>query len=65
MLFTIFLKINYVFSDLVVQLMKLKADPINTEEEEAEVTTQMNELLDKVKAVALNTKKSAAVSEDH
>ena len=45
--------------------MKLKADPINTEEEEAEVTTQMNELLDKVKAVALNTKKSAAVSEDH
>ncbi|KAK3768113.1 hypothetical protein RRG08_004654 [Elysia crispata] len=51
--------------NLVVQLMKLKADPINTEEEEAEVTTQMNELLDKVKAVALNTKKSAAVSEDH
>ncbi|GFR97363.1 E3 UFM1-protein ligase 1-like [Elysia marginata] len=51
--------------NLVVQLMKLKADPINTDAEEAEVMTQMNDLLDKVKAVALNTRKSAAVTEEH
>ena len=44
--------------------MKLKADPINTDAEEAEIATQMNDLLDKVKSVALNTRKSAAVTED-